>query len=136
MQSKGVVKFFLIFIVLVTAIQYLYILPTQKVEKNAEEYAVSLGGDDQSQVKALRTAYLDSMSSEVIFELPFLKKFTYQDLKARQLALGLDLKGGMSVVLQVDLKEFILALSNNNSDPTFVNSLENAQKRLASEQTD
>lgn len=141
MQGKGIVKFFLVVMTLVTLLQYLYILPTQKVEKAAEEYANSVadpngGMDERAAFKAARTTYLDSMSSEEVFKLPLLKSFTYQELKSRQLALGLDLKGGMSVVLQVDLRDFIRALANDSKDPTFEEALEKASQAQRSAQSD
>ena len=141
MQGKGIVKFFLVVMTLVTLLQYLYILPTQKVEKAADEYANSLadpngGMDERAAFKAARTSYLDSMSSEEVFKLPLLKSFTYQELKSRQLALGLDLKGGMSVVLQVDLRDFIRALANDSKDPTFEEALEKAALAQRSAQSD
>lgn len=141
MQGKGIVKFFLVVMTLVTLLQYLYILPTQKVEKAAEEYASSVanpdgGTDERAAYKAARTAFLDSMSSEEVFKLPLLKSFTYQELKSRQLALGLDLKGGMSVVLQVDLRDFIRALANDSKDPTFLEALEKASQAQKNAQTD
>lgn len=136
MQSKGVVKFFLVVMTLVCLWQYLLVLPTQRVERDAENYAVSRAGGDQTKEKIYRTQYLDSMSSEVVFSIPMIKKYTYQELKGSQLALGLDLKGGMSVVLQVDLKDFIKALSLDSKDPTFTQALDNAEKALANSQSD
>lgn len=112
MQGKGVVKFFLVVMAIVTLVQYFFILPTQKVEKNADEYARQATqnmeeGLQKTAFKMKRAEYLDSMSSEEVFRIPLLKSYTYQELKSQQLALGLDLKGGMSVVLQVDLRNFI-----------------------------
>ncbi|MDX1684023.1 MAG: protein translocase subunit SecDF [Saprospiraceae bacterium] len=142
MQGKGVVKFFLILMTVVSLIQYLFIIPTRKVEKNADEYAqraVENAGEEADTYvveKEARTAYLDSMSSEVVLSIPLLKDYTYTDLKQQQLNLGLDLKGGMSTVLQVDLREFILNMSNNSKDPTFRLALDNASERLRNAQTD
>ena len=142
MQLKGIVKIFMVLFSLVVLLQYLYILPTSRVERKADEYArlkaenAPEGSDPYDVEKYARIAYLDSMSSEKIFRIPLLKEFTYNDLKKSQLALGLDLKGGMSVVLQVDLKEFLIALSNDSNDPTFRTALENAEKGLRNTQTD
>jgi SecD/SecF fusion protein len=142
MQGKGIVKFFLVVMTLVTLIQYIFIVPTQKVEKDAEEYARKLSEQAANEVKAnaifkeKRAEFLDSMSTEEVFKLPLLKSYTYQELKSRQLALGLDLKGGMSVVLQVDLREFIRSLANDSKDPTFLEALEKAAIAQKSEQTD
>ncbi|RMD74063.1 MAG: protein translocase subunit SecDF, partial [Bacteroidetes bacterium] len=128
--------------ILVTLYQFLLILPARQVEKSAEAYAEQVAAkvEDPEQktevYKAARTAYLDSMSSEVVFRIPLIKEFTYQELKAQQLALGLDLKGGMSVVLQVDLRDFILALANNSDDPDFRKALDLASEKLKSSQSD
>lgn len=131
MQGKGIIRFFLIAFVVVSIIQFLFVLPTQKVEKQAERYAENLAtnapaGIKDSVLRAERTAYLDSMSSEEVLNIPLISSFTYQELKSRQLAYGLDLKGGMSVVLQVDLRELIRSLANNNEDPNLEPALDNA----------
>jgi SecD/SecF fusion protein len=141
MQGKGVIKFFLVLMTIVTLVQYFFILPTQKVEKDAEEYAKRIASsypeDEQQDVfRKERTEYLDSMSTEEVFRIPMLKTYTYQELKAQQLAFGLDLKGGMSVVLQVDLREFIRALANDSTDPTFEEALNTASEAQKSAQSD
>lgn len=141
MQGKGIVKFFLVVMALVTLMQYLFLLPTRKTEKNADEYAGTVAAnypedEQRSAFKEARTSFLDSMSNEVVFSFPLIKDFTYQELKSRQLALGLDLKGGMSVVLQVDLREFIHTLANNSKDPTFLEALNQASEAQKSAQSD
>ncbi len=141
MQGKGIVKFFLVVMTVVTLVQYLFILPTRKVENAAEEYAQSACSTTTEEsrkacFKEKYAAYLDSMSSEEIFEIPLLKSYTYQELKSQQLALGLDLKGGMSVVLQVDLREFLRALASDSKDPTFTEALEKASEAQKTAQAD
>lgn len=142
MQGKGIVKFFLVVMTLVTLLQYLFIIPTTKVERQAREYAEAASESIKDPIqkrekfKELRSSYLDSMSSETVFKIPLLKNYTYADLKAQQLAFGLDLKGGMSVVLQVDLREFIRALAQDSKDPTFVSALEAASKAQQETQQD
>jgi len=142
MQGKGIIKFFLVVLTLMCLLQYFYLLPTATVENNAESYAQSIasGIADPAQkneaVTAARSAYLDSMSSEVIFSIPMLKKYTYEDLKNAQLNFGLDLKGGMSVVLQVDLKNFLENVAGNSNDVDFNTALDNAEKAQATSQAD
>ena len=142
MQGKGIVKFFLVVVSLVCIYQYALIFPTNTVEKNAEEYAkeITQSIEDQEEredaEKKARIDFLDSMSTEVVLSIPLINDFTYQDLKQSQLALGLDLKGGMSVVLQVDLREFIKALAYNYQDPAFEKALNQAAEDLKSEQSD
>jgi len=108
MQGKGLIKLFLVLLILVTVMQFLYMLPTQRVEADAEAYAMSYSESEQ---KIAKSRYLDSMSSEVIFSIPLLKKYTYSDLKKSQLALGLDLKGGYSAVMQVNVRKLLFELS-------------------------
>jgi SecD/SecF fusion protein len=141
MQSKGLIKFFLILLLLVCAWQFIFYFPTNKVEKQAEVAAqkvAAMASPETREValRAERIRYIDSMSSEKILKLPLLGDYTYIDCKARQLALGLDLKGGMSVLLQVDLKDFLKALSGKSEDPNFLAALENASKAQTQSQGD
>ncbi len=142
MQGKGIIKFFLVILTIVCAIQYMYLLPTRGVEDDAEEYATQQaeGIEDelayQQRYSEARSSYLDSISDEVIVKVPLLKEFTYNELKSQQLALGLDLKGGMSVVLQVDLQSFLLTLADENKDPDFRKALEMASERMSATQSD
>ena len=141
MQGKGIIKFFLIALAIVSVYQFLLILPTRKVENAAEQYAKSVAAqvseDQQNQVyKAAYAAYLDSMSSEVIFKIPLLKSYTYQDLKGSQLNFGLDLKGGMSVLLQVDLSDFIRSLAGNTQNPELEAALAKAREAQKNSQED
>lgn len=132
MQGKGLVRFFLILMTIVTLFQFLLTIPTTTVEKNAEAYALKAKakakGNKDAAYKSARAAYLDSMSTEVVFDLKGLKKYTYQDLKGQQLAMGLDLKGGMSVVLQVDLEDFIRSLASNPENAEFKSALKKASQ--------
>lgn len=142
MQVKGIVKLFLVLLVFVVLLQYLYLFPTWKVERAADKYAQNIISsattkEDKFELeKAAKSHYLDSMSSEVIFKIPLLADYTYDDLKKSQLALGLDLKGGMSVILQVNLKDFLLSLANYNKDATFRLALDNAEKAMSNSQDD
>lgn len=141
MQGKGVVRFFLVVMLVVTLIQYLTVIPTNKVEREADAFAKSAADQVQEELrdsvlKSKRTEFLDSMSTEQVFRIPMLKSYTYQELKAQQLALGLDLKGGMSVVLQVDLREFLRSLANDSKDPTFIEALEKATQAQKKAQSD
>lgn len=132
MQGKGILKFFLILLAIVSAVQLLYFIPTNKVEKNAETYAnaraAQVGEASQSlERKTARAEFLDSMSSEVVMTIPGISSFTYNDLKGKQLGLGLDLKGGMSALLEVDLKELLVALAGSKAnDPDFLKALDKA----------
>jgi SecD/SecF fusion protein len=131
MQAKGIIKFFLVLLLFICAGQFIYYIPTSRVEREAvsKGKAAAEAAAPENKVaaeKAARISYLDSMSSEKVWTVPLVGSYTYQELKSKQLALGLDLKGGMSVLLQVDLKDFLRALSGNSTDPNFVKAVENA----------
>lgn len=142
MQGKGIIKFFLILFAVVSAYQYMLIYPAWKVEQQAEKYAeeVRLRGTDLNEQDSLyreaRIAYLDSMSSENVFRIPLFKSYSYEELKAQQLALGLDLKGGLSALLQVDVKSLLENLSRNSNDGTFRQALNNAEDVMMQQGTD
>jgi len=142
MEGKGIVKLFLVLLLIVTVLQFFYMIPTRNVEKAAENYAnqaaakYSDADEAAFAFKSAENAYLDSMSSEEIFSIPMLTTYTYSDLKGKQLAYGLDLKGGMSAVLQVDLKELLTNLASNSRDENFKNALTNAESRLESSSSD
>ncbi len=120
MQGKGVIKFFAIVLTIVCIYQLSFTWVAHKVEKDATIYAK---GDT-----AKEKAYLDSVSS-----LPAYPVFghSYQYCLERELALGLDLKGGMNVTMQISLAELVKTLSNNNPDPSFNQALANANADIS-----
>ncbi|MBK8546670.1 MAG: protein translocase subunit SecDF [Saprospiraceae bacterium] len=138
MEGKGLIKVFLVLIALVCLMQFWFFIPTNRIENDAHEFAVGIAGADSGAAyKMARTRYLDSLSSETIFSIPLVKKFTYAELKKQQLALGLDLKGGMSTVLEVDLEDFLKSVAGRNSkNPNFVKALEEAKEARKTSQSD
>jgi SecD/SecF fusion protein len=141
MEGKGLIKFFLIVMLIVSAYTFALFIPTNRIENQAQSYATSqtagIADENQKnlQQRALVQSYLDSVSKKTALDLGVFK-FTYLDLKAQQLALGLDLKGGMSVVVQVDLKEMVIELSDKNESPEFTKALNLASERQAATQSD
>lgn len=134
MQAKGLVRFFLFLLIAICLGQLVYIFPTNRVEKDAEIYAeqatAAVPADQKDSVrKATRINYLDSMSSEKILSIPLMGSYTYQECKTKQLHLGLDLKGGMNVVLQVDLRDFLRNLAENTTDADFNTAIKTATDR-------
>ncbi len=120
MQNKGAVRMFAILLGLICVYQLMFTFKASTVEKAAKEYAK---GDKQKE-----QTYLDSMSSEVVYNLLGLRKYTFKEVKELELGLGLDLKGGMNVTLEVKVVDLIKSLSNYSKDSTF-----NAALRLATE---
>ena len=76
----------------------------------------------------IENSYLDSMNNVNVYNLGF-KKYTYRDAKEKEINLGLDLKGGMNVTLEVSVKDIVKALSHDSQDPTFLQAMELATKR-------
>lgn len=118
MQNKGAILTFAILLAAVCLYQLSFTWKAKQIEKNAIEYAQ---GDPN-----LEFLYLDSMSGEVVYNFLGLKKFTYKDVKGLEMNLGLDLRGGMNVTLEVSVVDLIKALSNYNPDPTLNAALERA----------
>ena len=128
-------------LLIVCVLQFTFYFPTNKVENNADKFAqkaamLASPENKDAVLKSARASYLDSMSSENVFNVPLVGKYTYQELKSKQLALGLDLKGGMSVLLHVDLKDFLKSLSGNSTDPNFTKAFESASALQKQSQSD
>lgn len=138
MQGKGFIKFFLAAFAVVSVIQFAFIIPTWRVENKADAFAASKCTEGKGSVcfRAQRAVYLDSVSNETVFRIPLLKSYTYQELKSTQLGFGLDLKGGMSVLLQVDLRDFIRAMAGNTSDKSLEDALKKATELQKNSQSD
>lgn len=142
MQGKGLIRFFAILIAVVCLFQYFLMWQTNKIEAKADEYAqVVATGEDGSverylSEKAGKSKYLDSISQDTVFRIPLLANYTYNDLKDATLNLGLDLKGGMSAALEVDLKELLITLANKSKDDNFRQALKDADELKKTNQSD
>ncbi|MCF8294905.1 MAG: protein translocase subunit SecD [Bacteroidales bacterium] len=111
MQNKGAIRLLAILIALVTIYQLSFTFLTNRVENAAEEY--SKGSD------RLKYSYLDSVRSLPAVDFPGLRGITYQDAKEKEINLGLDLKGGMNVTLEVSVVDVINSLSGYSKDSVF-----------------
>jgi len=127
MQSKGAIKFIAIALAIVCIYQLSFTWKTHQVENQAKEFAK---GDS-----AKERVYLDSMKSENVYNM-LVQKYTYAECKEREINLGLDLKGGMNVTLEVSIADLIKAMSNNSPDPTFNKAINNAVEREKTTQKD
>ncbi len=145
MQAKGIVRFFTIALILVCIFQLSFTFITRRVESNAQEMAekavmksgnASTSTDDQKDlIKKKRQAILDSMGTVGVYHLGF-KNFTYSECKEKELNLGLDLKGGMSVVLQVSEEDVVSAMADHSMDPAFTIAMEKAKAAMTNSQND
>ncbi len=128
MQNKGAVQAFAILLALVCLYQLSFTYFTKRVESEAKTFAA---GDANKEV-----AYLDSIANEPVYNFLFLKKYTYMECKSNEINFGLDLKGGMNLILEVKVSDIIKALSNHNTDPVFTQAIENAIEREKSSTED
>ena len=125
MQNKGAIRLFAILLALVSLYQLSFTYKAKNVENKA---ALSPQGT---------LAYLDSVKNIPVYDFLFgLRKYTYQECKEREINFGLDLKGGMNLILEVRVSDVIRALANYNTDPTFVKALKLAEEREKSSNSD
>ncbi len=145
MQNKGAVKFFAIIFGLVCLFQLSFTFIGYLYKKRAVEYStspvVTQMATEMTRGSALREEFLfdsisasrleyynDSMSSISVFNI-LLKKYTLKDVREREINLGLDLKGGMNVTMEVSVPDIIRALSGYSQDPTFNKALQMALEK-------
>jgi len=128
MQNKGAIRLLAIAFALVSMYQLYFTYKTKSVERDAQEYAQ---GDAR-----LESAYLDSIGSEPVYNFFGITEFTYKQCKELELNLGLDLKGGMNVTMEVDVVDLIKSLANHTTDPTFNKAIAQAKKMQEDSQED
>ena len=147
MRNKGAIRLFAILLALACAYYLMFTWVASGIEKDAETYSQnyvaaksvvdasklssSNPADQEGYLDSVRFSrrnfYLDSLKKKPVYNL-FITEYTYDDVKKRQLNLGLDLKGGMNVTLEVSVADIIRSLSNNSNDPTFTQALVRAQE--------
>ncbi len=128
MQNKGAVLTFAILLAAVCVYQLSFTWKAHQIEKDAAEYAQ---GDEKKEA-----IYLDSLKGENVYSFFGLKDFTYNDVKGQEMNLGLDLKGGMNVTLEVSVIDIIRAMSNYSTDSTFNAALQRAKEMQTHSQAD
>jgi SecD/SecF fusion protein len=139
MRGKGLITFFSIALILICIYQLSFNFVTNRIEKKAATYAeaevlkgkpaTNISDSDALKIRSVRQSYLDSISNQNVFNIG-IAKFTYQDCKDQQLNLGLDLQGGMNVVMQVGISDLIRALADNSNDPNFIKALQLTDKKV------
>lgn len=152
MQNKGAIKVFAIAFALVSLYQLSFTFVASRVEKKAKEYAhlertfqlaeeladgneILFGYYYDSIAKARETYFLDSIDNQVVYNI-LIDNYTFREVKERELNLGLDLRGGMNVVLEISVRDIIRALSGNSQDPVFLEAMEIAAENSRGSQRD
>ncbi len=153
MRNKGFILFFAITFALVCIYSLSFTMCTRRVENKAKEYAQNdptkaeliekANGDAfmetyllDSSYKARENDYLSVMGDSVVYNL-LVAKWTYRECKELEINLGLDLKGGMNVMLEVSVPDIMRALAGNGAkDSLFVKAMDRAVVKQKTSQTD
>ncbi|MBG43206.1 MAG: protein translocase subunit SecDF [Aequorivita sp.] len=124
MQNKGLITIFAILFGLVSIYQLSFTFVANKVEDSAKEFANSKFSENEPHERDnAETRYLDSVANNPVF-----LGIDYKTAKEKELNKGLDLKGGINVILEVSVKDILKGLANNTKDPAFNQALENAKE--------
>ena len=127
MQSKGAIKLLAILLAIACIYQLSFSFKTRSVEKKAAAYAAAYDGDERSEREQY---YLDSVQNQPVYNLGF-RKFTYKEIKEKELNLGLDLKGGMNVMLEIQVEDVVKSLAGDSkNDPAFIEAMAQAKEGL------
>ncbi|MDR1951750.1 MAG: protein translocase subunit SecD, partial [Bacteroidales bacterium] len=135
MQNKGAIRLFAIIFALICVYQLSFTLVTRNVEKKANAYATSaavraeareLAQDDairelfvfDSLVATRNQYFLDSVANQIVFNIG-IRKYSFREAKEREINLGLDLRGGMNVMMEVSIVDVVKALSGHSDDQMF-----------------
>ncbi|WP_373749532.1 protein translocase subunit SecDF [Bacteroides heparinolyticus] len=124
MQNKGFVRVFAILLTLVCVFYLSFSFVTRHYTNKAKEFAK---GDARAE-----QAYLDSLANEKVY----FGNWTLKDCREMEIGLGLDLKGGMNVILEVSVPDVIKVLADNKTDEAFNQALANAAKLATTSQED
>ncbi|BAO55535.1 protein translocase subunit SecDF [Nonlabens marinus] len=136
MQNKGLIRFFAIIFAAVCIYQLTYTFITYKVEKDAEAYAERVVDRDApnapSLIEEARKRYLDSVSNKDVWG----GYTTYAGAKEDELKKGLDLKGGINVILQISIRDLLIGMADGSTDGDFRTALDRADERVKDGQQD
>ena len=124
MQNKGFVRVFAILLTLVCVFYLSFSFVTRYYTNKAKEYAK---GDEK-----VEQDYLDSLANEKVW----FGNWTLKDCREMEISLGLDLKGGMNVILEVSVPDVIKTLADNKTDEAFNQALSTAAKQATTSQDD
>lgn len=153
MQNKGLIKFIAIVLAIACAYQLSFTVVSSIVEGKAEKYAEEqvaattitqemLDKEGMSEnayreylLVKKEQHYLDSVKSKPVYNV-LVKKFTFAEVKEKEINLGLDLRGGMNVMLEIAVEDVVKALSNDSKDPIFLAAIEDAKVEAKNSQSD
>ncbi len=129
MQTKGFIRVLTIALLLICAFYLSFTFVSNHYQNKAEQKALAAAGiksadTSNEKYKAALNECLDSLANEKVY----LGYYTFQQVREKELGLGLDLKGGMNVTLQISVPDILRALANNNPDKKFNQAIDNVSK--------
>ena len=127
MHKNSLVKFIAILFTIISLLQISYTYVVSKIEEDALNFSIRSISENEKDFSIKRDqmqrAYLDSVAKIRVFGIT-----SYKDAKEKELNKGLDLKGGINVILQVSVKDILKGLTENTNDPQFNQSLDRADE--------
>ena len=127
MQNNSLIRVFGVLFAIVSIYQLSFTLITSNVEKQASRYASQIVSEDENNYLEVRdkkaNAYLDSIGNNPIYGFT-----SYNDAKEKELNKGLDLKGGINVILQISIRDILSGLTENTKNPQFNEALDLADQ--------
>jgi len=145
MQNRGLIRLLAIALALVCFYQLYFTYKSYKVERDAKAYGMTQAklknvGATSLQLEAiapkLEANYLDSIASQPVYNFFGLRKYTYREVGEYAIPLGLDLKGGMNVTLEISVVDLVRAMSGNSTDSTFTAAIKLALQNQKGSQED
>jgi len=127
MQNKGLIKFFAILFALVSIYQLTFTFVSNGIQNDAKTFAK---GNQQKEVD-----YLNDLKNKNVFSLFGLVDYTYSEVSGKQINKGLDLEGGINVILQISVKDVLKGLANDSKNPIFNKALEDAKNNQKGNQS-
>ncbi len=127
MHNKGAIIVVAVLFAIASLYQLSFTFVSWKIKQDAREFA------DGNLAKEL--TYLDSIGGQEVYNIG-IASFTYRQVQERELNLGLDLKGGMNVILEVSVVDIIRTMANNSQDTTFQQALALANQKQRNSQSD
>jgi len=144
MQNKGAIRLFAIVFALVCIFQLSFTYVAKRSESKAADFSNAPEAKELANVlangntlkegmlfdsisKSREKFFLDSIQNEVVFNI-LIREYTYKEVKEREINLGLDLKGGMNVTLEVSVPDIIIALAGKSKNATFREAVDMARE--------
>ena len=131
MQNKGLVKLFALLFGLVSIYQLSFTFKANQIEEDAQQFSINKIAETEADYDSKRSIerlnYLDSLKTQEVFNIG-IAAYNYDEVKDKAMNLGLDLKGGINVILQISVKDILVGLANDSKDPVFRQALSYAEE--------